>query len=38
MKKNDESQSAGKKFFLEMVGIEVIEVDSYENIYVDIWK
>ena len=38
VKKNDENQNAGKRFFLEMVGIEVIEVDSYENIYVDIWK
>jgi len=27
----------GKKFFLESVGIEVIEVNSYEDIYEKIW-
>jgi hypothetical protein len=37
-KKNESSVSSGKKFFLEHVGIEVLELDSYEDIYETIWK
>lgn len=30
--------NAGKKFFLEKVGFEIIEVDDYSDIYENIWK
>ena len=30
--------NAGKKFFLERVGFEIIEVDDYSDIYENIWK
>ena len=28
----------GKKFFLESVGFEILEVEDYKTIYEDIWK
>ena len=28
----------GKRFFLEKIGFEVIEVDSYDDIYYKIWE
>ncbi len=34
----DGSVSEGKRFFLESVGFEVIEVENYDVIYRDIWK
>jgi len=34
---NDETDQ-GKKFFLEKVGIEVLEVDCFDDIYEKIWK
>lgn len=37
-KKSDNVYDQGKKFFLEHVGFEVIEVDKYEDIYENIWK
>ncbi|WP_295939031.1 hypothetical protein [uncultured Alistipes sp.] len=36
--KNSCSTDAGKKFFLEHVGFEVIEVDDYSDIYEKIWR
>ncbi|QWG09241.1 SIR2 family protein [Flammeovirga kamogawensis] len=37
VKKEDDS-FLGKKFFLESVGIKVLEVDNYETIYKHIWQ
>lgn len=37
-KKNKNITNKGKKFFLERVGFEVIEVDSYDIIYENIWE
>jgi len=36
-KKSDDYRDVGKKFFLERVGIEVIEVETYDDIYKNIW-
>lgn len=36
-KRSDSGTDAGKKFFLERVGFEVIEVDDFADIYVNIW-
>jgi len=38
MKRSNGVKNIGKKFFLKGVGIEVIEVDSYDNIYRSIWE
>ncbi len=35
--KEKDSISDGKKFFLESVGFEILEVDSYDKMYKDIW-
>lgn len=37
-KRSDNETDIGKKFFLEFVGFEVIEVDNYEDIYENIWE
>ena len=37
-KKENEEITEGKKFFFNSVGIEVIELDEYKNIYEDIWN
>lgn len=36
-KRTNNGTEAGKKFFLERVGFEVIEVDDYSDIYENIW-
>ena len=36
-KKEDEQITKGKKFFFKSVGIDVIELNEYKNIYEDIW-
>lgn len=38
MERSDDVKVAGKKFFLKGVGIDVLEVDSYEDIYRNIWR
>ena len=38
IKKGENNISDGKKFFLESVGFEIIELDDYESIYEKIWK
>lgn len=38
LKKGENSISDGKKFFLESVGFEIIELDDYESIYEKIWE
>ena len=39
MKKNENNKSdRGKRFFLESVGFEVLEVSSYDIIYKKIWE
>lgn len=37
-KKCDSENDSGKKFFLEKVGFEIIEVDDYDEIYDQIWR
>jgi hypothetical protein len=37
-KKNNNGIDEGKRFFLEQVGFEVIDVDDYADIYENIWK
>lgn len=37
-KKSNNRTDVGKKFFLERVGFEVIEVEDYVDIYENIWK
>jgi hypothetical protein len=37
-KRGNDGKDGGKKFFLEHVGFEVIEVDDYVDIYENIWK
>ncbi|GGE93857.1 hypothetical protein SAMN05443634_10644 [Chishuiella changwenlii] len=37
-KRNEKPISQGKKFFLERVGFEVIDVEEYEDLYVKIWE
>ena len=37
-KKNENSIEEGKKFFLEKVGFEVIDVEEYSDIYEKIWE
>lgn len=34
----DEQINFGKKFFLESVGFEIIEMNNYEEMYEDIWE
>ncbi len=36
-KKSKERNMEGKKFFLNSVGIELIELDEYDDIYEGIW-
>jgi len=36
-KRNNNESDHGKKFFLERIGFEVIEVDNYQDIYENIW-
>lgn len=36
-KNEDDKSQMGKKFFLESVGIQIIEVADYKTIYEDIW-
>lgn len=38
IKKGENNISDGKKFFLESVGFEIIELDDYESIYERIWE
>lgn len=38
MIKKDGEDYAGKKYFLESVGIDVIELDDYQDIYERIWQ
>lgn len=38
MKRDNNGSNIGKKFFLERVGFEIIEVDSYDDIYRNIWE
>lgn len=35
---NNNPQDEGKKFFLQSVGFEVIEVNAYQAMYEEIWK
>jgi len=36
--KNNSSRDEGKKFFLQSVGFEIIELNDYQSIYEEIWK
>ena len=36
--KGNNPQDEGKKFFLESVGFEIIELNDYQSMYEDIWK
>jgi len=38
LKKGKNPQIKGKKFFLESVGFEIIEINDYQSMYEDIWK
>ena len=38
LKAKEESLSEGKKMFLEKIGFEILEADTYEDIYSNIWK
>jgi len=38
IKKGKENISDGKRFFLNSVGFEILEVDSYDVMYNDIWE
>lgn len=38
LKNSTESKNEGKLFFLESVGIDIIEVNSYTEIYEKIWE
>jgi hypothetical protein len=38
MKRSQNGQDGGKKLFLQGVGITVIEVDSYDDVYKTIWE
>ncbi|PIE51044.1 MAG: hypothetical protein CSA38_00070 [Flavobacteriales bacterium] len=38
MKKENRQENEGKRFFLESVGFEIIELESYHEIYEAIWK
>lgn len=37
-KKESTPQAEGKKFFLESVGFEIVEVNNYKMMYEDMWK
>ena len=36
--KNNSSRDEGKKFFLQSVGFEIIELNDYQSTYEEIWK
>ncbi len=38
IRKEDIEKSPGKRFFLESVGIKILEVEDYKTIYEDIWQ
>jgi len=38
LKAEEEGLSEGKKLFLEKIGFEILEVDTYKDIYSNIWK
>lgn len=38
MKNVSNPQDEGKKFFLESVGFEIIEINDYQSMYEDMWK
>lgn len=38
IKKGNNPQDEGKKFFLESVGFEIIEINDYQSMYEDMWK
>jgi len=38
MKQGDSPQDEGKKFFLESVGFEIIELNNYKTMYEDMWN
>ena len=38
LKAKEEGLSEGKKLFLEKIGFEILEVDTYKDIYSNMWK